>query len=345
MADVTEAEVTIAEAGFVERFPELHHYTTAAGLKGIFTSNTVWATHYADLNDSQEIIHFKSALRTELTECFTDMLRRKRRESLKVDRAINATGGLTASATGIATDLTESFYRSAFEGAGQTPPSRTAGAAYIASFCTHSNEPYQRENGLLSQWRGYAVGGGYCLVFDSPKLVQLLLEEWEARPYSYLNINPVHYAMPGVTARSLFPQFFERAEAFIEAALEGQRGDEALADAALQIYRGATLFKHQAFFEEREVRISAIPVTPRFRDAILEAQPDAPDRPLKQVQSIERAGSARRYIELFREVSTPLPVKRVIVGPSSDQVQRAETARAICGTNVEVVLSDTPFIG
>jgi hypothetical protein len=36
---------------------DLYHYTTAAGLHGILESNTLWGTHAAYLNDSQETLY------------------------------------------------------------------------------------------------------------------------------------------------------------------------------------------------------------------------------------------------------------------------------------------------
>jgi hypothetical protein len=44
-----------AVSGLAAAHPELHHYTTFAGLKGIVESNTLWATHFLDLNDSREV--------------------------------------------------------------------------------------------------------------------------------------------------------------------------------------------------------------------------------------------------------------------------------------------------
>ena len=42
----------------VEEHSELFHYTGAAGLAGIIQSQTLWATHYEYLNDSEEIKYF-----------------------------------------------------------------------------------------------------------------------------------------------------------------------------------------------------------------------------------------------------------------------------------------------
>jgi TRAP-type C4-dicarboxylate transport system substrate-binding protein len=47
--------------------PYLHHYTTEAGLRGIVDSNSLWATYFADLNDSKEIHEVRVPLVQELT--------------------------------------------------------------------------------------------------------------------------------------------------------------------------------------------------------------------------------------------------------------------------------------
>ena len=45
---------------------DLYHYTDAGGLHGILKSNTLWATHAAYLNDSQEFIYGTDLVRQEL---------------------------------------------------------------------------------------------------------------------------------------------------------------------------------------------------------------------------------------------------------------------------------------
>jgi uncharacterized phage-associated protein len=39
----------------VKAHPELYHYTGAAGRRGIVETNSFRATHFADMNDAQEI--------------------------------------------------------------------------------------------------------------------------------------------------------------------------------------------------------------------------------------------------------------------------------------------------
>ena len=50
-------------------YPELLHYTTLDGLRGILSSGCLWATDASCLNDSSEITHFfDERLRTLLLE-------------------------------------------------------------------------------------------------------------------------------------------------------------------------------------------------------------------------------------------------------------------------------------
>ncbi len=60
---------------------------------------------------------------------------------------------------------------------------------YICSFCNHAGDnEYERNNGLLSQWRGYGGEGRFALVFDTSGLDRLLSCEWYAQ---YLVIHAV----------------------------------------------------------------------------------------------------------------------------------------------------------
>ena len=49
------------------------------------------------------------------------------------------------------------------------------------------------KNGLLSQWRGYGVGGGYAIVFDPSGIEQLLNLENKMFQYQHMQWGDVHY--------------------------------------------------------------------------------------------------------------------------------------------------------
>ena len=49
---------------------------------------------------------------------------------------------------------------------------------HIVSFCTIDKTNARIANhGLLSQWRGYGAQGGYVIIFDTERLIDLLAEE------------------------------------------------------------------------------------------------------------------------------------------------------------------------
>ena len=74
------------------------------------------------------------------------------------------------------------------------------GEPFIASFCSHAaDQVYERDHGLLSQWRGYGGDGGVSIVFDTSGLGDLLKKEWYSNYWTHLNISPVSYATDGLS--------------------------------------------------------------------------------------------------------------------------------------------------
>jgi hypothetical protein len=110
---------------------------------------------------------------------------------------------------------------------------------------------------------------------------------------------------------------------------------------AFQPINGSTLVKHHGFCEEKEVRIV---VAPRpNRDSIL-YEPADDSKPSKVIRYMQRGNREVRYIELFGDA--PLPIKRVIIGPSQFQnINRQKVTDLVQGLDIEVVKSDTPFLG
>ena len=51
---------------FVKSLPELHHYTSLAGLQGILESGALWATHFSGTNDSMELDLFQREIQQPL---------------------------------------------------------------------------------------------------------------------------------------------------------------------------------------------------------------------------------------------------------------------------------------
>jgi len=105
----------------------------------------------------------------------------------------------------------------------------------------------------------------------------------------------------------------------------------------------ATAFKHQGFYEEREVRLVAMAGTELAAD--VERKTGRTPPPLKEVCRTSRGGRVHRHISLFGKGFAPLPVQRVIVGPSRSQDVNAAFAQKIVGRKVPVSTSATPYIG
>jgi hypothetical protein len=334
-----EVTLTIGDPAVIAANPELHHYTPLAGLTGIVGSNTLRATHYRALNDGKEITQLKAPLARAVTARFQDILQSLQDAKPEIKRAIEQTGGLDASAATAAEGLVKSFYDVSFD----QQDSFSFAEPYIGSFCAHPQGSYEQDNGLLSQWRGYARDGGYCIVFDTARLATLMGEEFDAHNYVHMNLLPAAYDDGSITVMNRFPTLIERfGTIFTDLITRRLDGPASMEDAFGPFVSGATSFKHQGFREECELRVVAIPSSKQVADRIREEHPDAPLKPIKPVLADERG---RQHIRLFEGIGQPLPIKRIIVGPSMHQDENAENARRIVGDVVPIVRSDTPFIG
>lgn len=154
-----------------EVYKKLYHYTTWDGLLEILQTQTLWATHYKFLNDYSEF----ALMRDKLIEYLSPIVQEKYRKLIKqgndVQRVIDRKGGLDRVVLHDTVVTVDAAYRA------------TGEEFYIVSFCGEDKNSYVNSNGRLSQWRGYGVGGGIALVFDTHKLEEKL--KIEAERYSY----------------------------------------------------------------------------------------------------------------------------------------------------------------
>ncbi len=90
-----------------EAHPEIYHYTTRQGLRGILDTQTLWATHYSTLNDTTEVTHMRGTLVKNLLPHMRDLLEKYRENSFKVKREITKLGGLHKVAKREASGLVE----------------------------------------------------------------------------------------------------------------------------------------------------------------------------------------------------------------------------------------------
>jgi hypothetical protein len=114
----------------------LYHYTDVAGLIGILSSSSLWATNLRFMNDAEELAHSWRLMLEVLREA-----KSKARSSAQVELI----------------EEIESAVRSEWAGSPDF---------YAVSFT--------EDGDLLSQWRAYgSSGGGYAIGFDSARLVSV----------------------------------------------------------------------------------------------------------------------------------------------------------------------------
>ena len=152
-----------------EEHEEVMHYTGASGLYGIVTSRTLWASHTFFLNDMEEVHGFfdrvlPGILKSQVERYFKDV------ESLPE---------LTQAGRLLGEDLIHHYLKKMVDKCKEAEC--RAQDHYVLSFCT-TNDMWISKHGLLSQWRGYGLDGGYAIVFDSAGLESLLTDE-ESKNY------------------------------------------------------------------------------------------------------------------------------------------------------------------
>ena len=330
MAETAAVTLEVCSKELQAKHPQLYHYTSKRGLEGILSTNTVWAMDYRDLNDSSEVIYIREPLEKAMTGRFGSVLF-KRGLTAKEAQLLGRTGGSGK----LASDFVNALFQSTFEGQQRL----TGVEAFISCFCTHTDDrAYVRENGLLSQWRGYSGGDGFCIVFDTRSLCHLLGSEFDSRYWVHLQMKPVSYALDDTPLERLFPELIDAGEKSLRDFLSGIREPEM---AVLEFLEGATLFKHQGFEEEREVRIVAVPGTEDLR---MQAEKEHANFHANPVPTIATLSDGRDHVTLFKGLNSSLPIVQVIVGPSRNQAENAAFARSIAGDNINVHCSATPWL-
>ena len=320
-----------------EEHNELYHYTTAAGLEGILRTQQLRATNIAYLNDSEEHTGFfdrrlPSLLDNTMRQIITDV-----KKEPDGHARIEASGGeenALAEAEKLLTwirDETLEF---------NTP--------YTASFCLPSKTS---DNGLLSQWRGYGVDGGYAIVFETKGLEQLLDLEAKGFHYQKLSWGDVEYYDEDSPQKAKHPETIEQ-ESIVRGVLHQLilNGENKAID---ELYNAITWLscahKHDGFAEEKEVRIVAVPANDLIHE---QAVKQGEIRPRKPIHVAMNSGTPVPHIMLFESAmqASPqkLPIKKIIVGPHPNRINRRKAVEILLkqlGVDANVVESDIPYVG
>lgn len=329
-----------------ELHPELFHYTGIKGLVGILDKQTLIATNPLFLNDQMELREYKKAM----PESFRPLLQRFIAESIKVPDSlalIELKGGKKKFLEELEASIVEGM-DFALRGNDSRPAFMEF---YISSFCTPKNEQI-REHGLLSQWRAYGHEGGYAIVFDTAKLVNLLEQEkskWG--PEYFLICDNVSYSSPtheifrerfsaelGILSNSFSKYFLNNDLSQLENVVE-------------PLIKCACLYKHWGFHEEKEVRIIAAP--PRNPSVLNQLKRDSSYNE-KELRHFVRKGTPVPCLHLFEEITKQpanhLPIKRIIVGPHRDKEKRQSAVKSLLRQfhldylSIEVSHSEIPYI-
>lgn len=321
-----------------EIYPNLYHYTTWDGLQGILDNQTLWATNYKYLNDYSEIILFRNELVSLIYPHVLSAYEELINQSPEKEQKINSLGGLVQ----VVQNDAEAFVDAQYSALGDE--------IYILSFCGPHADPKINNNGLLSQWRGYGVGGGAALVFDTKKIEDIL--ELEAQKFEY---------SAGLIADLIYSDDEEKLKAELSEELiiladivklffdPANHTPNAKPDASkgyIPFIQCISRYKHYGFREENEVRVVALPTVIDKKLLELAKQHGRSLKPEKEIKCRVRNGQAVPYIELFDSNDIVLPIEQIIVGPHKEKDQRATALREkLKDTDIKIICSEIPFVG
>jgi hypothetical protein len=184
-------------------------------------------------------------------------------------------------------------------------------------------------------------------VFDTTALDKLLTDEGTRWGHELFGGNVVYSDATDTELEEELGTYLSRICNGVFSILQGTGTEADLIDIYPALLMCACRYKHWGFHEEKEVRvISTMPlsihVVEQFQSRGIAAKPR---------KHRCRNGTLVPYIELFEGITSQqrkLPIKRIIVGPHADGVNRrrsVETLLAQHGVDASVTISDIPYLG
>jgi hypothetical protein len=217
---------------------------------------------------------------------------------------------------------------------------KTGMEPFVCSFCTHDSQSYEAKHGLLSQWRGYSANGGVAIVLNTRSIEEMMRNEQEIFAHYAFHVANVVYDNDNERIRQEFCKVFECFPDVLDMLYNGDRMPN-FQEMFDHFVFGSTLVKHHGFHEENEVRIV---VAPRITKDSIFHNPEHDMKLSKVIRYAQKGDHDVRYIELFGD--TPLPIKRIIIGPARIQnLNHQKITDIVKGSEIEVVKSETPFLG
>lgn len=314
------------------------HYTTAEGLKGILSTQTLWATDFQCLNDLKELRQAQDIL----FSIFRPILAKAIEPIRKADperekKAIALFGSYENSIDHEAKSLFESLLY----------PLRQY--VFVLSFCIHSQDDFIFENGILSMWRAYGKHNAYAVEFDFEKLGDLFREEIKTFEYTIPILADVVYDYGIDHLKSRFDSHIKDlsslAEKMVQAISEGIElpSERITTEEFSALVDILVCVKHRGFAEEDELRIAAY-IQDRSglqREGKLNQEKKIYYHSTSGFKTIPR-------IHIFEDLKIPLPIKRIIVGPHENKNIYAVELRDWLqkhGHDIPITISKIPFRG
>ena len=330
------------------KYPELFHYTSITALRGILETNTLWATAATHLNDLSEIQLIWGHITKHCIEYVDGAIRNYIGELLDKTERTRLLQDASSLATSDGTMIVDVMRRRLL-GDDSNPG---MGIPYITSFARHT-DAFTRENGMLSQWRGY--GGDECIaiVFPTKELERLLTSEYAQFEYFSCALADAVYLDEGFSLKDRFPDLLDALRIFASHVIQ-QRN---ISDIEVQnntnllstrLLPAVGRVKHFAFREENECRIIVGLPDESLREEYNRLGEQT--KPFKDIH--HRTGSATSipYIRLFETLNEKIPLHRILVGPSRNQRATLETVSDIvCSSGrrgeISIAASAIPYVG
>jgi hypothetical protein len=319
-----------------EVYKHLYHYTNWQGLLGILESQSLWATHFQFLNDCSEI---KLFMEEKFLDIFYPYMLEKYKDTLEKNSHIKENFQQSGNSLEDITKFDTALLR-------DTLFNLLDEQIYITSFCGEDKDEYIRQNGILSQWRGYGQNGGFAIVFDTASIENCMDVEGKKFAYGFGTTADIVYSHEQERFKNEFSESIAEIVKFFNTLADHTAfGDAGAPDEIQNPYTPflncITRYKHRGFREENEVRIVLHLLS---RKEYLEHE----ERLSKPIEFRSRNGEQVPYIKLLgneNDKEFRLPIKKIIVGPHKEKESRAAFLRTkLIGTDIEVSVSDIPYV-
>ncbi len=289
-----------------EQYNELMHYTTVGGLEGILSSGCLWATHAAFLNDSEEIKHYFDVRLCDVIQDSLELLT----DEPSIAQKFRAVGGEKVFASKMTSEIRKHTLN--------------FNAPYIFSMSAPRKLDVSND-GLLSQWRGYGVDGGYAIVFDPSGIEQLLDLENKMFNYQHMQWGDVHYY--GRQGHQPSTSDIEKLEYELCGELDYYIRNDHFAD-GYKFYKAITslscLHKHCGFYEENEVRIVAVPANQKVVGIMASSNESKPAKQPEMFLRFAHGNTLPRTVCRVKQLPTLSPYQACCYRTTSRQVVAQE---------------------